>query len=87
MNGLTVEQEAALVYAWMHQNADVRSFTDLGILEAFVALKNQGMIEMQTDFGHTLVMFRSMLPAGSEHYDEARKARQWFEFVSDEADC
>lgn len=87
MNGLNLEQEAALVYAWMHQDADERDFTDLGISEAFVALKNQGMIEMQTDFGYTLVMFRSMLPAGSEHYDEARKARRRFEHVSDEADC
>lgn len=38
MNGLNLEQEAALVYAWMHQNADTRDFTDLGISEAFVAL-------------------------------------------------
>lgn len=42
---------------------------------------------MQTDWGHTLVMFQSLLPAGSEHYDEARKARRWFEPISDEADC
>ncbi|WP_394958084.1 hypothetical protein [Scardovia wiggsiae] len=87
MNGLNVEQEAALVYAWMHQDADERDFTDLGISEAFVSLKEQGMIEMQTDWGHTLVMFQSLLPAGSEHYDEARKARRWFEPISDEADC
>lgn len=32
-------------------------------------------------------MFQSMLPAGSEHYDKARKARRWFKPVSDEADC
>ena len=87
MNGLNVEQEAALVYAWMHQDADARNFTDLGISEAFVALKNQDMIEMLTDWSHTLVIFQSLLPAGSEHYDEARKARRWFEPVSDEADC
>lgn len=87
MNGLNLEQEAALVYAWMHQDADERDFTDLGISEAFVALKNQGMIEMQTDWGHTLVMSRSMLPAGNEHYDKARKARRRFEPISDEADC
>ena len=58
MNGLNVEQEAALVYAWMHQDADAINFTDLGISEAFVALKNQGMIKMQTDWGHTLVLFQ-----------------------------
>lgn len=87
MNGLNVKQEAALVYAWMHQDADERDFTGLGISEAFVALKNHDMIEMQTDMSHTLVMFQSLLPAGSEHYYEARKARRWFEPVSDEADC
>lgn len=42
---------------------------------------------MQTDLEHSLVMFQSMLPAGSEHYDKARKARRWFKPVSDEADC
>lgn len=87
MNGLNVKQEAALAYAWMHQDADERDFTDLGISEAFVALKNQDMIEMQTDWSHTLVIFQSLLPAGREHYDEARKARRWLEPVSDEADC
>lgn len=87
MNGLTLEQEAALALAWMNQNAGTKNFTDLGISEAFIALRNQGMIEMQTDWGHSLVMFQSMLPAGSEHYNEARKARRWFKPVSDEADC
>lgn len=87
MNGLNLEQEAALVYAWMNQNADAKNFTELGISEAFIALKTQGMIQMQTDWCHSLVMFQSMLPAGSEHYNEARKAGRWFEAVSDEADC
>ena len=86
MNGLTLEQEAALALAWMNQNAGTKNFTDLGISEAFIALRNQGMIEMQTDWGHSLVMLQSMLPAGSEHYNEARKARRWFKPVSDEAD-
>lgn len=87
MNGLSLEQEAALAYAWMNQDSNIRNFTNLGISEAFIALKNQGMIELQTGWGHSLVIFQSMLPAGSEHYNEARKARRWFKQVSDEADC
>ena len=87
MNGLSLIQEAALAYAWMNQDSNTRDFTNLGISEAFIALKNQRMIEMQTDWGHSLVMFQSMLSAGSEHYNEARKARRWFKPVSDEADC
>ena len=87
MNGLNLEQEAALVYAWMNQNAGVKNFTELGTSEAFIALKTQGMIQMQTDWGHSLVMFQSMLPAGVEHYSKARKARRWFKTLSDEADC
>lgn len=87
MNGLNLEQETALTLAWMNQDSSIRDFTSLGISEAFIALRNQGMIEMQTDWGHSLVMFQSMLPAGLEHYDEARKARRWFKPVSDEADC
>ena len=54
MNGLTLEQEAALALAWMNQNAGTKNFTDLGISEAFIALRNQGMIEMQTDWGERL---------------------------------
>ena len=82
MNGLSLGQEAALTYAWMNQDSSKRDFTSLGISEAFIALRNQGMIEMQTDWGHSLVMFQSMLSAGSEHYNEARKARRWFKPVS-----
>jgi hypothetical protein len=87
MNGLSLVQEAALTYAWMNQDSSKRDFTSLGISEAFIALRNQGMIEMQTDWENSLVMFQSMLPAGSEHYNEARKARRWSKPVSDEADC
>lgn len=87
MNGLSLGQEAALAYAWMNQDSSIRDFTSLEISEAFIALRNQGMIKMQTDWGHSLVMFQSMLPVGSEHYNEARKARRWFKPVSDEADC
>lgn len=87
MNGLNLNQEAALAYAWLHQSDDSKDFTNLDISEELIALRNQGMIEMQTDCGHSLVMFKSMLPAGSEHYNEARKARRWFKPVSDEADC
>lgn len=71
----------------MHQNAAAKDFTDLGISEAFVELRNQGMVEMQTDWGHSLVMFQSMLPAGLEHYNDVRKSRRWSKAVSDEADC
>lgn len=87
MNGLNLAQEAALTYAWINQGSSTRDFTGLGISEAFIALKNHGMIEMQIDGEHSLVKFQSMLPAGLVHYNKARKARRWFKAVSDEADC
>lgn len=61
-------------------------FSSLGITEAFIALDRMGMIRLTTDMNHKLAMFMSMLPAGIEHYDKARKARRSFKAVSDEAD-
>jgi hypothetical protein len=87
MNGLDLQQEAALTYAWMNQSDNAKNFSNLGISQAFIALRDHGMIAMQTDWGHSLVIFQHMLPAGSNHYDKARKERRWFETVSNEADC
>jgi hypothetical protein len=87
MNGLNLQQEAALAYAWMNQNDSAKDFSNLGISQAFIALRDHGMIKMQTDWGYSLVIFQQMLPAGSVHYNKARGARRRFETVSDEADC
>jgi hypothetical protein len=86
MNGLTLEQEAALTICYMHQDDDGYDFTDLGMLKAFVALSDRGMINMTPDWGQEPVLFQGMLPAGAEHYATARRNRRKFVAVSDSAD-
>lgn len=86
MNGLTLEQEAALTICYTHQNAGSRDFSTLGMSSAFVALRDMGMIRMTTDMSQELVLYQGMLPAGAEHYDKARKERRRFVAVDDSAD-
>ena len=86
MNGLNLQQEAALAIAWIHQDEGRSDFTSLGLSSAFVSLRDMGMIKIITDTSQELVLFQGMLPSGSEHYSQARKERRRFEVASDKAD-
>lgn len=87
MNGLNLRQEAALALAWIHQDEGTTNFTDLGLSDAFISLKSLEMIKLTTDMSGELAFFQGMEVDGLNHYDEARKARRWFEAVSDHADA
>ena len=49
--------------------------------DAFVSLKSLEMIKLTTDMSGELAFFQGMEVDGLNHYDEARKARRWFEAV------
>lgn len=87
MNGLNLRQEAALAIARAHQDEGAADFTNLGLSDAFVSLKNLGMIKLTTDVSDDLAFFQGMEAYGLNHYTEARKARRRFEAVSDHADA
>lgn len=87
MNGLNLRQEASLAIAWTHQDEGATDFTNLGLSDAFVSLRNLQMIKLTTDMGGDLALFQGMEPDGLSHYDEARKARRRFEAVGDDADA
>lgn len=87
MNGLNLQQEAALAIAWTHQDEGAMDCTNLGLSDAFVSLKNLGMIKLTTDMSGDLAFFQGMEAYGLSHYDDARKARRQFEAVSDQADA
>lgn len=87
MNGLNLRQEAALAIAWTHQDEGATDFTNLGLSDAFVSLKNLQMIKLTTDMGGELAFFQGMEPDGLSHYYEAKEARRRFEAVSDDADA
>lgn len=57
MNGLNLRQEAALAIAWTHQDEGATDFTNLGLSDAFVSLKNLQMIKLTTDMGGELAFF------------------------------
>lgn len=86
MNGLNLQQEAALAIAWIHQNNGMNNFTNLGLSNAFVSFRDMGMLKIATDMGGELVIFQGMEVNGLDHYNQARKARRRFEAVSDAAD-
>lgn len=84
MNGLSLEQEAVL--AICRDNKD-RCFNDPNSFEysALKDLKNNMIDIKETSMGG-FIRFHGMLPAGQEHYNEARKERKQFKSVSDAAD-
>ncbi len=87
MNGLTNEQEAALAFLMMHRNEGVPNFDDnVRPTAPFIALRDAGMITMQTDWNQTLVVFQGLTAAGVEHYQQVRYARRHFVTLNDTAD-
>lgn len=86
MFGLTIMQEAALAMVCLRRDELPTNLTDAGLTKQLVALRDQGMLEMQTDWGHELALVQKLLPAGAEHYERVRSARRRFAAVSDEAD-
>ena len=86
MFGLTIMQEAALALVCLRRDKLPTNLTDAGLTKQLIALRDQGMLEMQTDWGHELAFVQKLLPAGAEHYERVRSARRRFVAVSDEAD-
>lgn len=64
MNGLNLEQEAALAIAWSEQNRLPRDFTDLNMSSAFIALREKGYVNLETDMNHHLVFLKSVSQSG-----------------------
>lgn len=85
MNGLTLEQEAALTISWMHQNDETLNFTTFGMGKAFRDLKRLDMIQIATDMSGNIT-FLNMLSKGAEHYDRARQVRGQIKQVGDDDD-
>ncbi len=86
MNGLNLEQEAALAIAWSEQNRLPRDFTDLNMSSAFIALREKGYVNLDTDMNHHLVFLKSVSQSGGDHYGQARSQRRGFAAVDDDAD-
>lgn len=86
MEGLTNSQESALARIWMAQRSLPDDFTEWGITDDLLVLRDCGMIDMQTDWGQTLAFVRCLLPLGRDHYTKARKARKRCANLRDSAD-
>jgi hypothetical protein len=85
MNGLTLEQEAALTISYMNQDDETLDFTSFGLGKAFRDLNRMDMIQISTDMSGNIT-FLGMLPKGMEHYYKARQARRQITQINDDAD-
>ncbi|ERL08499.1 hypothetical protein [Olsenella profusa] len=79
-------QEAALAFLWLNQEKIPGNYTDAGITPDLLQLREGGLIDLTTDWGHELAIVKAITPVGRTHYDEARRARRKFRTVSDSAD-
>lgn len=86
MFGLTILQEAALAMVWLRQDELAVDMSSAGLTKELLALRDQGMIRMQTDMSGQFAFVQSLNANGREHYDKVRIARRRFKAVSDEAD-
>lgn len=86
MNELTNRQESALARIWMVQDSLPGNFTEWGITDDLVVLRDCGMIDMQSDMSLTLAFVQRLLPKGREHYHEVRRERRRFVSIRDSSD-
>lgn len=85
MNGLTVEQEAALAYLYLHQDDPFGQPMCKKHSRGAMTLRERGLIKAETDFsGH--VYFQNLTSSGASHYDTARAQRRAFKAFDDDAD-
>ena len=86
MFGLTIMQEAALAMVCLRRDELPADLTDAGLTKQLLALRDQGMLAMRTDWGGELAFVQKLFATGVEHYDRVRSARRRYVAVSDEAD-
>jgi hypothetical protein len=85
LNGLTVEQEAALAYLYLHQDDPFGQPVCKKHSRGATTLRERGLIKAEADFsGH--VYFQNLTTAGAAHYDTARTQRRAFRAFGDDAD-
>lgn len=85
MLGLNETQDAALAFLALYRDEDVASTEDEILVRGILGLRDAGMANAQTDWGHQAIFVASLTPAGYEKYEECRRARQGFSPLSETA--
>lgn len=86
MNGLSVEEEAALTVAAMQPDEGVAPFADDTYPSLpFIRLREAGFITMDTGMSQTLVILQGITPPGAAHYQEVIRLRRRCASISEEA--
>lgn len=83
---LNAKQEMALSIVWMRQDELPLDLTDMEITRHLLALRDGGMISMQTDMSNTMAYVEALRPSGRDHYSRTRQVRRRFKCISDGAD-
>lgn len=86
MEGLTLKQEAALAYLYMHQEDMPGDFSTYRYARAILDIRSQGFLEAQADMSYSLVFVQHLTALGSSHYSRTRSARRAFVPMDDNAD-
>lgn len=86
MNGLTVEQEAALAYLYLHQEDPFDQPVCKKHAHGTMMLQERGLVKAEADFDGN-VHFRSLTSSGASHYDTARAQRRALKAFDDDADA
>lgn len=86
MLDITDAAEAALAYAIVYRESLPYTTEDAMFVQAFLDLRDAGMVKGETDWGHQMFMAISVLPAGTEHYQRVQRLRRRFTSLTETAD-
>ena len=83
---ITDASEAALAHLMVNRD-DLPCITEDEVhVKALLDLRDAGMVKGETDWGHQMFIAMSILPAGIEHYQRARRFRRRFVSLTETAD-
>lgn len=83
---ITDAAEAALAYLMVNRDDLPYTTEDEMYVKALLDLRDAGMVKGETDWGHQMFIAMSILPAGVEHYQRARRYRRRFVSLTETAD-
>lgn len=86
MNDLTLEQETALAYLFVHQEELPKDFAGDTHVRAILDLGKRRLVDVTTDLSNSTVFVPFLSEAAASRYSLAREQRRRFQALDDECD-
>lgn len=86
MLDITDAAEAALAYVVVNRDSLPYTTEDAMLVQAFLDLRDAGMVKGETDWGHQMFLAISVLADGIEHYQRVQRLRRRFVSLTETAD-